>query len=93
ELSITSKRLIFIGSSRSLEYQLGKINSVSGHRDTLAISRSGKSKVEYFVGVNSAICSLPDKRNKTDLESDRLNFRFQGEHLAEAIEKNVAGVA
>jgi hypothetical protein len=92
ELSITSKRLVFFGSSRSLEYQLGKINAVSGHGDTLAISRSGKSKVEYFVGVNSAICSLPDKRNKTDLESDRLNFRFQGEHLAEAIEKNVAGV-
>lgn len=49
-LFVTSKRVVFVGSSKSIDFALNKVLSVEPFSDGIGVSRSNKQKTEYFVG-------------------------------------------
>jgi hypothetical protein len=51
-LTLTNKRLIFTGEKRSSEINLSKIISIEPYSDGIALKTSGRSKVQYFVGID-----------------------------------------
>jgi len=52
KLTLTNKRLVFTGTKRSNEINLAKIISIEPYSDGIAVTASGKSKTQYFVGIN-----------------------------------------
>lgn len=52
KLTLTNKRLIFAGTKRSNEINLAKIISIEPYSDGIAVRATGKSKIQYFVGVD-----------------------------------------
>ncbi len=54
KLIITNKRLVFVGSKKSVNIDLRKILSINIFKDGISIQRENKQKVEYFTGTNKA---------------------------------------
>lgn len=50
---ITNKRIIFLGSNRTINIDLNKIVSVSNEYNTIQIQRSNKQKPEYFGNIKT----------------------------------------
>ena len=86
DLAITTNRLIFIGSSKSLEYSLSKIIRIDAADDQIAISRSGKQKVEYFVGVDKLTAAATSSKDDGNENSD-LTFHIEGPDLKSVISR------
>lgn len=53
-LTLTNKRLVFSGTKRTINIDLGKIVSVEPYSDGVALRRSGKEKTQYFTGIDQA---------------------------------------
>jgi len=51
-LTLTNKRLLFTGAKRTDEYNLAKIISIEPYSDGIAVRTSGRSKVQYFIGID-----------------------------------------
>jgi hypothetical protein len=51
-LTLTNKRLLFTGAKRTSEYNLAKIISIEPYKDGIAVRTSGRSKVQYFIGID-----------------------------------------
>jgi len=51
-LTLTNKRLLFTGAKRTSEYNLAKIISIEPYQDGIAVRTSGRSKVQYFIGID-----------------------------------------
>ena len=51
-LALTNKRLVFAGSTRSVETVLAKLISVDAYSDAVAIRREGKEKTEFYLGLD-----------------------------------------
>lgn len=51
-LVITNKRLVFLGSKKSVNINLNKIISIEAFENGISIQRENKQKIEYFVGTN-----------------------------------------
>ena len=51
-LALTSKRLVFAGSTRSVDTPLPKLISVDAYSDAVAIRREGKEKTEFYLGLD-----------------------------------------
>lgn len=49
-LSVTNKRVVFVGKHKNIDFTLDKVLSVEPCSDGIGISRSNKQKTEYFVG-------------------------------------------
>lgn len=49
---VTNKRLVFVGASRTVNTTLSKIITVTPFADGIALSRTGKQKIEYFAGFD-----------------------------------------
>jgi hypothetical protein len=54
ELYLTSKRLIFVGTKKTVNINLNKIFAVECFSDAIKIGREGKQKAEYFTVQNPA---------------------------------------
>lgn len=54
-LCITDKRFIFIGGSKNIEVNLNKIIAVEVYSDGIAVSRTGKQRTEYFIGMDGEL--------------------------------------
>lgn len=67
---ITNKRLIFLGSKKSVNIDLKKILSINIFKDGISVQRENKQKVEYFTKTNKHSMTFTlDKRKQTlDLE-------------------------
>ena len=52
KLILTNKRLIFIGSKRTVNINLKKIMAVQAYRDGIESQRENKQKPEYFTGTD-----------------------------------------
>ena len=48
-LTVTNKRLIFIGPSKSTSFATNKILNVEGYDDGIRVNREGKQKPEYYL--------------------------------------------
>ena len=57
-LVLTDRRLVFSGSKRTVNVQLGKIISVSAYTNGVAINRERKQKTEYYLGTNRYSATL-----------------------------------
>lgn len=53
-LVITNKRLVFVGSKKSVNIDLKRILSINIFKDGISIQRENKQKIEYFIGTNKA---------------------------------------
>lgn len=51
-LTLTNKRLIFSGTKRTNDINVTKIIAIEPYSDGIAVSASGKSKTQYFVGID-----------------------------------------
>ena len=52
---ISNKRLVFIGSKRTVNINLNKIISISEYKDGISIHMENKQKIEYFTNTNNHI--------------------------------------
>jgi hypothetical protein len=57
-LILTTKRLIFIGSKRTINIDLRKIMAIEAYTDGIESQRENKQKTEYFKGTNSTIVNF-----------------------------------
>lgn len=51
-LVLTNKRLVFAGSTRSVDTGLPKILSLDAYSDAIAVRRVGKEKTEFYLGLD-----------------------------------------
>ena len=51
---ITNKRIIFVGSKKSVNIDLKKILAINIFKDGISIQRENKQKIEYFTGTNKS---------------------------------------
>ncbi|NYB53053.1 MAG: zinc ribbon domain-containing protein [Methanobacteriaceae archaeon] len=51
-LVLTNKRLVFIGSKRTINIDLRKIIAIEAYKDGIASQRENKQKTEYFTGTD-----------------------------------------
>ena len=49
-LTVTNKRVVFVGNHKNIDFTLDKVLSVEPFSDGIGISRSNKQKTEYFIG-------------------------------------------
>ena len=81
DLILTSTRLIFVGARKLIEYPLSKILRMSASTDQLAIARSGKQKIEYFVGVDSLSMWATAKSSSDDEIPEEIRLKITGEDI------------
>lgn len=73
ELILTNKRLVFVGSRRSVDVDLRKILSIEPYSDGIALSRSNKKNVEWFIGnLNIVNITMKIEDRDHDLKFDGL---------------------
>ena len=78
-LTLTNKRLIFSGSTNSVDYSISKINRIESLETGVSISRAGKVRVEYFLGTSNLTLSTtvtPDEGES--FEPEEITYEFSG---------------
>ena len=61
QLIFTNKRMVFIGEATSKDIKLNQINAIKSHLDGIVIARSGKEKMEYYLGTDDITISEGSK--------------------------------
>jgi hypothetical protein len=90
--TLTNKRVHFAGSTKTVDYPLSKINTIEELDSGIAISRSGKSKIEYYLGtdVMSLLVTISPEEDE-DFDSEQISYALNGEEckgiLLEAISR------
>jgi len=85
-LTLTNKRLVFTGSKRTINIDLGKIISIEPYSDAIAIRRSGKQKTEYFTGLDRIRISITVNNRKYEEQFSGLILKYQIEGLIKQME-------
>ena len=57
DFALTSCRVIFLGATKSVDFPLSKIIQIEATEDQIALTRRGRKKAEYFVGVDKFTAS------------------------------------
>lgn len=52
--ALTNKRIVFLGSKRTININLNKIISMNPYKDGFSVSQEGKKKTQYFIGIPEA---------------------------------------
>lgn len=84
DFAITSRRIIFISGAKSVDFLLSKIIQIEAMEDQIALTRRGKKKAEYFVGVDKFTASAAMEQRVSAGVSFRAGFgvrfrvNFQG---------------
>jgi hypothetical protein len=87
-LTLTNKRLIFSGSTKSIEYPLLKIVSVNPLNNGVMINRSGKTKMEYFLNTTNLSFSLKISPDINDtFKEETIKYKLTGFEFKELIQK------
>jgi hypothetical protein len=81
KITLTNKRLIFVGQTKNIQFKLQDINSIEVYDHGICISRDKKVKNEYFVcdsfSITSAITDNDDSSFKDGNFTWKLNnIRF-----------------
>ena len=78
-LTLTNKRVHFAGNTKTVDYALSKINTIEELDSGLAISRSGKTKVEYFLetDVMSLLVTITPE-NDEEFEAEQVTYVING---------------
>ena len=86
--TLTNRRLIFSGSTKSVEYPLNKIVSITPLDNGVMINKSGKTKMEYFLNTTNLsmkITITPEVGD--DFEEDTVKYELSGFEIKKIIEK------
>jgi hypothetical protein len=97
-MTLTNKRLIFSGDTKSVEYNLSKIVSIKALDDGVMINRSGKTKTEYFYHTTNLGIALvndefndglyhPDKEKGQNFKPQKVRYEMNGIELKKLIQK------
>tara|TARA_B100000795_G_C22644588_1_gene377845 strand:+ start:79 stop:684 length:606 start_codon:yes stop_codon:yes gene_type:complete len=88
DFTLTNKRLIFSGSTKSVEYPLSKIVTIDTLENGIVINRSGKTKMEYFVDTTNISLHLTIKpKEGEDFEVEKVEYRLTGIEVKKIIEQ------
>lgn len=79
-LTLTTQRFAFRGERRAIEVPLKALNSVEAGPEGFSISRAGRSKVEYFLGLHgfTATLTVTPEPGET-FAPQALEYLFSGE--------------
>ena len=80
KLILTNKRLIFIGSKRTVNIDLKKIMAVQAYRDGIESQRENKQKPEYFTGTDkhSITININNRQSTLPVYGGVLKAAIQG---------------
>ena len=78
-LTLTNKRVHFAGDTKTVDYALSKINTIDELDSGIAISRTGKSKIEYFLetDVMSLLVTINPEKGE-EFESEQVSYVING---------------
>lgn len=79
-LVLTNKRLIFLGSTRTINIDLRKIVAIEPYKDGIGSQRENKQKTEYFTGTDKTTLTF----------SNRISIPVNGMVIKAAIIGNIA---
>lgn len=78
-LTLTNKRLIFSGSTKSIEYSLSKIVSLNPLDNGIMINRTGKTKMEYFLNTTNLSVDIKITPDEGDnFKEDTIEWSLNG---------------
>jgi|TARA_B110000879_G_scaffold154401_1_gene199657 hypothetical protein len=78
-LTLTNKRLMFSGSTNSVDYPISKINRIEAMETGISISRAGKVRVEYFLGTsNVSLTGTVSPDEGESFEPEEITYEFSG---------------
>tara|TARA_B110000116_G_C16620940_1_gene483755 strand:- start:84 stop:434 length:351 start_codon:yes stop_codon:yes gene_type:complete len=89
---LTNNRLIFSGSTDSVEYPLSKIVTIEPLEDGILVNRYGKRKMEYFLGttqLSSTLTIHPDEGET--FEADSVEYPFTGIEVRKLVQLLIQG--
>ena len=78
---LTTKRLIFSGTKKSLDVALSKIVSAKPVENGILIDRTAKQNVEYFIGLDNVkmdMTLVPDIQNGDKWKEQKVKFNLNG---------------
>lgn len=91
-ITLTNQRIHFAGTTKTVDYSLSKINTIEKLDNGFAISRAGKTKIEYYLGTDnmSLLVTVTPEENE-DFEPEQISYVLNGEQckgiLLEAISR------
>jgi len=79
-LTLTNKRIVFTGQTRTNDIEFKKILEIHPHEDGIAINRSGKQKADFYVGINrnTFLFNIADRSYKIPLDGEILKGHING---------------
>lgn len=80
KLVLTNKRLIFIGTKRTINIDLRKIMAIEAYKDGIESQRENKQKPEYFIGTDNhtVTFNINGRSNSTPVYGNVLKAAIQG---------------
>ena len=88
--TLTNKRLIFSGSTKSVEYPLSKIVTIDTLEDGIVINRSGKTKMEYFLKTTNISINITIKPKEGEtFKEEIVEYRLTGIEVKKIIEETI----
>lgn len=85
-LTVTNKRLSFSGKTHSVDFPLSKINAIKPLETGISISRSGKQRVEYFLGTSNVSITVTVHPEKGEsFEPEETTYKFSGDECKEVL--------
>ncbi len=80
KLVLTNKRLIFIGTKRTINIDLRKIMAITPYRDGIESQRENKQKPEYFTGTDKHFINynINGRSGTIPIHGNVLNAAIQG---------------
>ena len=78
---LTTKRLIFSGTKKSLDVALSKIVSAKPVENGILIDRTAKQNVEYFIGLDNVkmdMTLVPEIQNGDKWKEQKVKFNLNG---------------
>ena len=91
---LTNKRVVFSGEKKSNDYPLSKIVTVEPLDNGILINKSGKQKMEYYIGTNNVSISLtisPEHAKGETWEEETISYELRGEEVIKIIQKLIQG--
>ncbi len=82
-LVLTNKRFVFGGQSKTLEFPLSKLTTLETAEDGIGISRTGRERKSYFVGVTSLQLTLSVAHEG---RTENVSHRLTGMDLRELVD-------
>jgi len=85
-LTVTNQRISFRGTTRSIEFPLSKLSAIEALDTGISVSRQGKSKIEYFIGLQSLTASWFVKPDPGEsFEAETVHYVFNGYECKQVI--------